>query len=75
METQLNEVKISISKDLYEKILRRVSMSQDEFKSVEEYIHFVLTEIVKDDEEEQQRGYTKEEEEEIKSRLESLGYI
>jgi len=74
METQLNEVKIFISKDLYDKILQRVNMSKDEFKSVEEYIHFVLAEVVKDDEE-QQSGYTKEEEEEIKNRLKSLGYI
>jgi lysyl-tRNA synthetase class I len=74
METQLNEVQILISKDLYDKILRRVNMSHDEFKSVEEYIHFVLTEVVKD-EQEQQSGYTKEEEEEIKNRLKSLGYI
>jgi len=74
MESQLDKIRIDISKDLYEKIVQRVKMSQDEFKSVEEYIHFVLTEVVKDDEQ-PQSAYTKEEEEEIKNRLKSLGYI
>ena len=74
METRLDKIQISISKDLYAKILQRVNMSQNEFKSVEEYVHFVLTEVVKDDEQ-QQSAYTKEEEEDIKDRLRSLGYI
>ena len=74
MESQLDKVQIFISKDLYEKILERVRISQDEFKSAEEYVSFVLTEVVKDHEE-PQIAYTKEEEEEIKNRLKSLGYI
>ena len=74
MESQLDKIQIAIAKDLYEKIQKRVNMSQNEFKSVEEYIHFVLTEVVKDDEQ-QQSAYTKEEEEDIKNRLKSLGYI
>ena len=74
MESQVNKVQIPVSKELYEKIVRRVNMFQDEFKSVEEYVAFVLTEVVKDDEE-KPSAYTKEEEEEIKNRLKSLGYI
>lgn len=74
MESQLDKIQITISKDLYEKILQRVNSSQDEFKSVEEYVHFVLTEVVKDDDK-QKSTYTAEEEEEIKNRLKSLGYI
>ncbi|MEM2760805.1 MAG: hypothetical protein QXU32_08865 [Nitrososphaerales archaeon] len=74
MESQVEKVDIAISKDLYNKILERVNISKDEFKSVEEYIHFVLTEVVKDSDE-TQSTYTKEEEEEIKNRLKSLGYI
>jgi len=41
--------------------------SGGEFKTVEEYIEFVLTEILREDEQEQ--AYTPEEEEEIKERL------
>ncbi|MEM3085270.1 MAG: hypothetical protein QXP61_09325 [Nitrososphaerales archaeon] len=61
MESQVEKVDIAISKDLYNKILERVNISKDEFKSVEEYIHFVLTEVVKDSDE-TQSTYTKEEE-------------
>lgn len=74
MESQVNKIQVAIPKDLYQKIQERVNMFEDEFKSVEEYVNFVLSEVVKDDEE-QQSTYTKEEEEEIKSRLKSLGYI
>lgn len=74
MESEPDKVQISISKDLYDKILQRVNMSQEEFKSVEEYIQFVLAEVVKEDKQEE-TTYTKEEEEEIKNRLRSLGYI
>ena len=47
--------------------------SGGEFKSVEDYVEFILEEILKGDEEEQ--VYSKEEEEEIKKRLRALGYI
>jgi Arc/MetJ-type ribon-helix-helix transcriptional regulator len=72
MESAMNKINIAISKDLYDKIQQRVNMFGDEFKSVEEYVAFVLEEVVK---EEQGMAYTQEEEEEIKNRLKSLGYI
>jgi len=68
-----NKVPINILRDLYEEIKRRVKSSQGEFKSVEEYVEFVLREIVKEEEPEQ--VYTPEEEREIKQRLRSLGYL
>lgn len=74
MESTTNKIRIEIPKDLYNKIQQKVSMFGDEFKSVEEYVAFVLTEVVKE-EEQQGSAYTKEEEEEIKNRLKSLGYI
>ncbi len=73
MESQVNKVSVAISKGLYDKVLRKVNAYQDEFKSVEEYIEFVLMEVVKD--EDQQSTFTNEEEEELKNRLKSLGYI
>jgi Arc/MetJ-type ribon-helix-helix transcriptional regulator len=68
------KIPIYISKNLYEKVKERVEQSQGEFKSVEEYVEFVLSEIVKEEEEEKE-VYTPEEEEEIKKRLRSLGYL
>jgi len=67
------KVAIYILKKLYEKIKQEVDKSQGEFKDVEEYIEFVLKELLK--EEEVDRIYSEEEEERIKERLRKLGYI
>lgn len=68
-----DKVPVSISKELYEKIRKAVEKSQGEFKSVEEYVDFILNEVVK--EEKKETTYTPEEEEEIKKRLKALGYL
>jgi len=67
-------VTVSISKKLYEQIEQRVKKSQAEFRDVQEYIEFVLNELVKEDEE-TEAAYTPEEEEQIKKRLRELGYL
>ena len=67
------KISISITKDLYNKIKHNVQSSQGEFTTVEEYIEFVLQEVLK--EEEPKQVYTPEEEKEIKKRLRSLGYL
>jgi Arc/MetJ-type ribon-helix-helix transcriptional regulator len=63
---------IEIKDEIYKEIKRRIEESQ-EFNSVEEYVNFVLQEVLKENEEE--TVYTKEEEEEIKRRLRDLGYL
>ena len=68
----VEKVSIEIRKDLYDRVKEEVERSEGEFKSVEEYIEFVLEELLSEEEEE---VYTKEEEEEIKRRLRALGYI
>jgi len=60
------KVPVNISKELVDEIQRRVDESRGEFETVEEYIEFVLTEILREDPE---QAYTPEEEEEIKERL------
>lgn len=67
-----NKVSILISKGLYEKVRKEVEQSQGEFRSVEDYVEFVLNELLKEEEE---SAYTPEEEEEIKKRLRALGYL
>ncbi len=69
-----DKVAVYIPKDLYEEIKKHVDLSGGEFKSVEEYVEFVLREIVKEEEEEEFE-YTPEEEEKIKERLRGLGYL
>jgi hypothetical protein len=67
-----DKVPVYISKKIYEEVKKRVDESEGEFKSVEEFIEYVLTELLKEEEE---KPYTSEEEEEIKKRLKALGYI
>ena len=67
-------VTIKIPRNLYEEIKKRVEESQGEFKNPQEFIEFVLTEVIKEEEEEE-TPYTPEEEEEIKKRLKALGYL
>jgi len=66
-------VTVKISRNLYDEIQKRVEESQGEFKDPEEFIEFVLSEVIKEEEEE--ASYTPEEEEEIKRRLKALGYL
>lgn len=67
-------VTVKIPRTLYDTILKRVEESQGEFEDAQEYIEFVLNEIVKE-EDETETPYTPEEEEMIKKRLKKLGYL
>jgi hypothetical protein len=73
-ESLEDKILIPIPRDLYDAIKRRVELSQGDFKSIEEYVEFVLREVVKE-EEETKPVYSPEEEEEIKKRLRGLGYL
>jgi Arc/MetJ-type ribon-helix-helix transcriptional regulator len=68
-----DSVSIKIPKKLHGEIVKRVKESQGEFKDAQEYVEFVLTELVK--EEEPASAYTPKQEEEIKKRLKQLGYL
>jgi len=67
------KVSVCISKELYEKAKKFVEESSGEFKSVDDFVEFVLKEVL--EEEVEERAYTPEEEEEIKRRLRALGYL
>jgi len=64
---------IKIPAELYEKIEKRVKNT--EFKSVDEYVTYVLREVLASLEEEEEQVFTKEEEEKVKERLRALGYL
>ena len=64
---------VSLSGDLDDRIAERVKVTG--FGSVDEYVTFVLEEVIKDEEDENKLAYTKEEEQEVKRRLKSLGYL
>jgi len=67
------KVAVYIPRKLYERIEKAVRESGGEFKNVEEYVTFVLKEVLSGEEEE--AVFTPEEEEEIKKRLRALGYL
>ena len=70
--TDQGEVKtVTIPAGLYDRIEERVRTVG--FGSVEEYVTFVMEEVLKEDE--QQPAFSKEEEEEVKKRLKALGYL
>ena len=60
--------KIEISDKLYKALEKNAKESG--FKSVREYVEFILKELVEEDE-----GISKEEEEQVKDRLKALGYL
>ena len=63
---------VSLSAELYCKIEKRVNTT--DFSSVEEYVTFVLEEVIKEENEEE-KAFSKEDEEEVKKRLKALGYL
>ena len=63
---------VYLSANLYGRVEERLSNAG--FGSVDEYVIFVLEEVLKDDEEDTV-AFTKEEEEEVKKRLRALGYL
>jgi hypothetical protein len=58
---------------LYDRIEERARATG--FGSVEEYVTFVLEEVLREEDEEEERPFSKEEEEEVKKRLRALGYL
>ena len=57
--------------ELYSKIEERAKAT--DFSSVDEYVEFVLEEVIK--EKEGESAFTEEEEKEVKKRLKDLGYL
>ncbi len=65
------KVKIEISKDVYDLLVKTVKESEGEFKTPEELLEFIIRETLSEEE----VAYTPEEEEKIKDNLRSLGYL
>jgi Arc/MetJ-type ribon-helix-helix transcriptional regulator len=58
---------------LYDQIEERVKGT--EFSSVDEYVIFVMEEVLKEEGQEKESALSDEEEEEVKKRLRDLGYL
>jgi len=72
MSKEQDKKAVYLSADVYGKIQERAEATG--FGSVDEYVSFVMEEVLKDEGEEEV-VFTKEEEEEVKKRLRALGYL
>lgn len=72
MSEQQENKTIFLSAELYSKIGERAKNTG--FSSVDEYINFVLDEVLKEEEEEE-GAFSADEEEAVKKRLSALGYL
>ncbi|RLF14808.1 MAG: CopG family transcriptional regulator [Thermoprotei archaeon] len=66
------KIPVYISRELYDRVKKFIE-EQGGFSSVEEFVEFVLNEVIS--EEGTEYTLSKEDEEKIKERLRSLGYI
>lgn len=71
MTEQKKTKAVNLPAGLYDKIDERARSTG--FGSVEEYVTFVMEEVLKEDD--TQPAFTKEDEEEVKKRLKALGYL
>ena len=71
MSKEQDRKAVYVSADIYRRIQERVEATG--FGSVDEYVAFVMEEVLKDEGEEE--VFSKEEEEEVKKRLRALGYL
>ena len=63
---------VSLPAELYGKIEERLVSSG--FASVDEYVAFVLEEVLREEGEGEDKAFSAEEEEQVKRRLRALGY-
>lgn len=71
MSTEIDSQTVAIEQHLYERVERRIAKTN--FESVDEYVTFVLEEIVAGDEVDETHEEVNEDD--IQARLRSLGYL
>ncbi len=74
----MQEVNIKISKKIADILQKRVD-ENDEFKNVEEYVNYILGQVVerleKESKKEDEQIFNEEDKAKIKQRLKNLGYL
>jgi Arc/MetJ-type ribon-helix-helix transcriptional regulator len=73
MKKEREKEAVFLPAELYGRIEERVRAT--EFHSVEEYVTFVLEEILREENEDEEPAFSEAEEEEVKKRLRALGYL
>lgn len=71
MSTEADSRTVAVDDRLYERVERRIARTN--FESVDEYVTFVLEEVVAGDETDE--SYEDVDDEDVQARLRSLGYL
>lgn len=71
MSTEADSRTVAVDDHLYERVERRIARTN--FESVDEYVTFVLEEVVAGDETDE--SYEDVDDEDVQARLRSLGYL
>ncbi len=66
-------MKVEVPDEIYRKLEERVK--ETSFSSVDEYVTYILREVLASLEEEEEEVFSEEEEEKVKERLRALGYL
>lgn len=70
----MEEIKLEISNELKIKLENKIK--DTEFSSLDEYINYILEQVISnDDSSNNEQAYTEEEKEDVKKRLQELGYV
>ncbi len=73
MSSEQERKKLNLPSELYDHIEERAKTTG--FGSADDYVIFILEEVLKDEGKDEDRAFSKEEEEDVKKRLKALGYI
>jgi Arc/MetJ-type ribon-helix-helix transcriptional regulator len=68
-----DSVSVKIPKNLYAKLEDKIRGT--EFKSVQDYLSFLVTQVLGTESDKSSQGLSKEDEEQIKEKLSALGYL
>jgi len=67
------KTKVEIPKEIANKIKKRIEGTG--FKTIDEYVGYVLSEVLSEIDEDESEGFSAEDEEKVKERLRALGYL
>lgn len=68
---------IKIKPEIVERLKKRIEETE-EFENLEEYVNYILSQVVErlnNEEQDDEEEYSEEDEEKVKERLKSLGYL
>ena len=67
-------MKVEISDDIARKLIERIEGKKD-FGSIDEYVNYILQQVVERLKSEKGQSFSNEDEEKVKERLKDLGYM